>query len=810
MIQSECHWAYARRLIASSGGDANDIFLWDAASGEQVGHIVGRGSDVLAAAFSPDGRHFAWGWTNTKSSLKANKPLTASFDLLDFRREGEIKSEGEGATQPGESSPTLPNSLSPSLFLRGRLTSDGYSAEWNAKQENTLIVRRGGRETCRISRRQSYDRIRCYAFLPRRRQLVVGSNYRLTLHDAESGEQLRKFVGHTGIVWAVAVSPDGQTLLSGSSDQTLRLWDLQLNMPVKFRPVIGAISREANGDILITHITSDFPADHGGLRIGDIIETVGGTPVETSDQFQDTIDSNGGKAAMNLRIKRGNRLLTLKVTPRLIVSADTQAPLLNFFFTRDGKDFVAWTDEGYYAASPGGEKLIGWHINRGVDHAADFIFGWQLRRRMYRPEIVSRIPETGSLQKAIEVVNRERRQRGEPLLDIRENQQLLAVPKIRIDSPKQYARIKANTVPLKGVALPAGSVPIKDVRITVNKRPVSGASKGVGVRPAPAAADDLPKGSQFINLDIPLIPGPNLIEVVATTEFATSLPFAVEVVSEATALTKPTLYVLGIGVADYEYDTQPGRKDEEKISLKFSDDDVRGTIAALQAQKGKLYKDVVVTPLIDKDVTDRNIKRALVTLKKSVTQHDIAVLIVSGHGYADIDNTYYFCPHDFDPEEPVVTGIRFTEITEPLANLPCKVVLCMDTCHSGGVLGPKAGATRRNKSISDAVDKAIRDLTSIESGVVVMTSSTGQEVSLEDDAWGHGAFALALIEALTGKRKGPAGRIPLPADLNADKVLELTEIDAYITGRVKELTAGQQHPVTNRGQLPSFPLAVTK
>jgi len=32
--------------------------------------------------------------------------------------------------------------------------------------------------------------------------------------------------GHTGEVWSVAFSPDGKTLGSGSSDQTVKLWDV--------------------------------------------------------------------------------------------------------------------------------------------------------------------------------------------------------------------------------------------------------------------------------------------------------------------------------------------------------------------------------------------------------------------------------------------------------------------------------------------------------------------------------------------------------------------------------------------------------
>jgi hypothetical protein len=48
----------------------------------------------------------------------------------------------------------------------------------------------------------------------------------IQLWDLKSGEELRRFTGHQKFVLAVTFSPDGRYALSGSSDQTLRLWRL--------------------------------------------------------------------------------------------------------------------------------------------------------------------------------------------------------------------------------------------------------------------------------------------------------------------------------------------------------------------------------------------------------------------------------------------------------------------------------------------------------------------------------------------------------------------------------------------------------
>ncbi|MBL9126704.1 MAG: serine/threonine protein kinase, partial [Verrucomicrobiales bacterium] len=68
--------------------------------------------------------------------------------------------------------------------------------------------------------------VHAVAFSPDGRRLVTGSgDHTAKVWEAATGRELLTFAGHSAQVWSVAFFPDGRRIVTGSADQTARVWD---------------------------------------------------------------------------------------------------------------------------------------------------------------------------------------------------------------------------------------------------------------------------------------------------------------------------------------------------------------------------------------------------------------------------------------------------------------------------------------------------------------------------------------------------------------------------------------------------------
>jgi uncharacterized caspase-like protein len=230
--------------------------------------------------------------------------------------------------------------------------------------------------------------------------------------------------------------------------------------------------------------------------------------------------------------------------------------------------------------------------------------------------------------------------------------------------------------------------------------------------------------------------------------------------------TKPargSLHVLAIGVSAYA---------NPAYNLRFAAADAQSLAEALAGQAGPeaLYESVEPQVLVDAAATREGVRAALDRLRDAAGSSDTVVVFVAGHGLRDESGRYlYLATHETDVAGLANTALPWSELESALGRLRAKhVLVLLDTCHSGE-------ATDKVR----ATNQALADSLWAQAGVIVLASSSSGEPSWESPDWGHGAFTMALLEALAGEA---AKRLP-PGTL-AD----------YVGGRVAELTSNRQHP----------------
>ncbi|HOE43523.1 MAG TPA: caspase family protein, partial [Rhodoferax sp.] len=491
--------------------------------------------------------------------------------------------------------------------------------------------------------------------------------------------------------------------------------------------------------------------------------------------------------------------------------------MLALLLHADARRWVAWTAPGYYSASPGGEDLFGWQLDRGLTRAADFFPGSRFRVRYFRPELIAQVLASadfetlqqsaaarpaGSAAPAPTAPGAGIEQQTPPVitllapLDGDGFSQTEVTLRINMSSPagapptRLRARLNGSLYELPGAGALADTaqrnpatdptqpqelryeqrirLPASDAELMLfaeNRNGYStpavlrlrwnGASRSEGTAPAPA---------------------------VAPMSAATVMPAAAAMPDAADL--RPVLYVLAVGVSKYQ---------NKNIQLDFAAKDAADFANIFKLQEKLLYRKVEVKLLTDATARRDDILDGLEWIRRMMTARDVGVVFLAGHGVNDNDGVYYYLPQDTEVDKLKRSAVIFTEIKNTLAALPGKALFFIDTCHSGNVLG-----TGR-RSIGKDLTAVVNELSSAENGVIVFAAATGRQEAQESSEWGNGAFTRAVIEGMSGK-----------ADLARSGRITHQMLSLYVSERVKVMTQGAQSPTTIVPQgIADFPVAVS-
>ncbi len=226
--------------VVATGGLNGDIHVWDPKTGETKAVQKGTGRSVRAVGFSADGRSIAWGHEREfeEDLARVDLPVAPAGPL---ERAFHLPQGGQTLSEPQPLGST-------GTWIRPDIRSIGISFQ-HRKGDTVAILelkKPDGLSRTSIELNPSLvENFRCFAFSPDGKSVIAGGNQGILAGYGLDSKKLGDFVGHESAVFAVALSPDGRYLVSGSADQTVRLWNLRT------RELIVTIFRGENGEWVI-------------------------------------------------------------------------------------------------------------------------------------------------------------------------------------------------------------------------------------------------------------------------------------------------------------------------------------------------------------------------------------------------------------------------------------------------------------------------------------------------------------------------------------------------------------------------------
>lgn len=113
-------------------------------------------------------------------------------------------------------------------------------------------------------------------------KILASGSHKIKLWNLETGESFRTLFGHKKWVYSLAIAPDGKTLLSGSEDTTVKVWDIttmQLRRTlVGHQNSVRSIAITPDGETIISG------SDDGTVKVWDL----------ATGKLLHTLTDNGG------------------------------------------------------------------------------------------------------------------------------------------------------------------------------------------------------------------------------------------------------------------------------------------------------------------------------------------------------------------------------------------------------------------------------------------------------------------------------------------------------------------------------------
>jgi hypothetical protein len=426
--------------------------------------------------------------------------------------------------------------------------------------------------------------------------------------------------------------------------------------------------------------------------------------------------------------------------------------IAKFVSFTDG-EWIAITPEGYYNASPRGDEYLNVRVGNDV-YGID-----QYQQAFFKPDMVA-LALSGDKSAYLAAIQ------GGGTIQTAE-----APPAVTILSPAAGTTASAGRTSVS-VTVDGHGQSLQYVTVKANSKVVahdSGVSPqgakvlATSVRLAALADGNANRRQTQFSLDIPLDPGNNIIEVLASN--GAEGRATVEVSYRTTQAVLPNLYILSIGVSQYA--------DSSITNLRYAANDARSIVAAFKAQEGRRFgrvNSLIIADGGDREPTSDNIRDGMDFLANAGV-NDVMVLFLSGHGGTDNRGNFFFLPGDtaFNQDgTPRRASIIPNSDLQDVLDFPGQKLVFIDSCYSGGIAG--VGGVDNERLINSLMENA----------PVIFTSSSKTEQSWEWESARLGLFTHVLIEGLSGA-----------ADANGDRNITIVELGEYVEKTVPSMRAGQ-------------------